>query len=77
VAEPQENKIELRLALVESANEGIMTRLQELEHTLDGNGSIGVKTRVLIMWHTHYWLWGAVGMVLGGALVRFFGMGGT
>ena len=60
-----------RLAIEEA-----MTRIQKLEHAIEGNGQIGIKTRVLIMWHTHYWLWGAVGMVIGGAIVKFSGLGG-
>jgi len=42
--------------------------INKLIGELKGNGSLGLKSRVMIMWYSYTWVWGIVGVLIGGAL---------
>jgi len=54
--------------VVENRLENQSARVADLESILHGNGRMGMKTRVLIMWHSYTWLWGVCGLVAGWVL---------
>lgn len=72
-----------RLATIETDLKWIKGRLEaenslldRMAAILDGNGKLGIVTKVTVLWYGQVWLVGALGALLGAGLMRLFGNGG-
>ena len=68
--------IETDLKWIKGRLEAEDSLLERLTAILDGNGKLGMVTKVAVLWYGQVWLVGVVGTLLGAGLMKVFGNGG-
>lgn len=49
-------------------------RLQELDDQIHGGEGLGLRVRVLILWHSYVWVIGVAGVLVGAVLAKLLGL---
>lgn len=49
-------------------------KLQDLEDQVDGGEGLGLRVRVLILWHSYVWVIGIAGVLVGAVLSKLLGL---
>jgi len=49
-------------------------KIDEILKLLNGNGSLGLVSMVLILWRSYIWVAGLCGVVVGAGVMKLFGM---
>lgn len=49
-------------------------KLEQLDSQIHGGEGLGLKTRVLILWHSYVWVIGVAGAVIGAVLAKVLGL---